>query len=68
MADDFVICVRDVKNGAFIAEPGQTRFLRIPAGVNTPTPAQAVTNQKDKRAWIQAMLSAASVPPPAQPR
>jgi len=25
MNDDFVICVRDVKSGAFISEPGSTK-------------------------------------------
>jgi esterase/lipase superfamily enzyme len=59
MANDFVICVRDVKAGAFIPEPGQTRFLRVPAG-ETPSPTHAATRQEDKRKWIEAVLAAAA--------
>ncbi len=58
MADDFMICVRDVKSGQFIAEPGETRFLRVPAGQN-PAPAHAATRKEDKRKWIDDVLNAA---------
>jgi esterase/lipase superfamily enzyme len=58
MADDFMICVRDVRSGKFIAEPGETRFLRVPPGQN-PSPAQAATRKEDKRKWIDDVLAAA---------
>jgi pimeloyl-ACP methyl ester carboxylesterase len=29
---EYVMCVRKIKNGEFIAEPGRTRYLKVPAG------------------------------------
>ncbi|MCE9594372.1 MAG: alpha/beta hydrolase [Planctomycetes bacterium] len=31
MADQYVICARDVSKGAFVAEPGKLRYLKVPA-------------------------------------
>ena len=61
MASDYVICVRDVSEGNFIAEPGTTRYLELPedTAANTPvnplSPAQA-TNRKD---WFQKVMAEA---------
>lgn len=38
---DFVMSVRDVRKGQFVAEVGQTRFLQVPDGANAD-PAQAI--------------------------
>jgi esterase/lipase superfamily enzyme len=58
MSDDFVISVRDVRAGKFVAEPGVTRFLLVPAGQD-PDPAQATKNKEEKRQWVAAVLKAA---------
>src|SRR5215831_10010180 len=46
---DFVICLRDIKNGKFDEEPhepGSTRFLLVPAGNADPSPADEVPQDK----------------------
>lgn len=46
---DYVFCVRSIKNNQFGGEPGATHFLKVPAGVNTPTPAHKIT----KAQWVR---------------
>ena len=41
MTDRFIMCARAIKNGIFIAEPGQSRFLIVPEG-ELPSPKHAV--------------------------
>ncbi len=50
---DYVMSVRDVRRGRFIAEVGATRCLAIPDG-SAPDPAQAIT----PGLWYQAVLAA----------
>jgi len=58
MNDDFVICVRDVKSGAFIPEPGSTKFLVVPPD-KLPSPTQKM-KQGD---WVEAVIEEATVVP-----
>jgi len=56
MTKDFVICLRDVKNGRFDEEPhepGDTTFLLVPSGNADPSPQDAVS--KDK--WESTLFS-----------
>jgi len=48
MSDYFVISARDVRKGAFRAEPGRLRYLRVPASA-LPEPAHEVP----VKAWFQ---------------
>ena len=50
---DFVMSVRDVRNGQFIAAVGKTRFLQVPVG-SSPDPAQAIA----AAAWYKAVTTA----------
>ncbi len=54
MSTDWVITVRSLRNGRFGAEPGPTRFLRVPAGED-PDPA----HRGGKRAWVDELIAAA---------
>ena len=55
MTDRFVMCARAVKNGSFIAEPGQSRFLLVPEG-ELPSPKHAV---KNPGLWLNKLRAAA---------
>lgn len=48
---DYVICARDVKNKAFVAEPGESRFLFVPTP-DLPKPSQAVK----KKVFLDAVM------------
>ena len=51
---DYVLSVRAVRNGAFVADVGPSKFLVVPPG-QAPAPAQAIT----PAAWYQAVRAAA---------
>lgn len=54
---NFIICTRDVDSrGRFVAEPGDTRYLRVPQGVRKYDPSHEVKN-RDK--WRLAVRAAA---------
>lgn len=52
---DYVLSVRAVRNGAFIADVGPSKFLVVPPG-QAPAPAQTIT----PAAWYQAVRAAAA--------
>lgn len=52
---DYVLSVRAVRNGAFVADVGPSKFLVVPPG-QAPAPAQAIT----PAAWYQAVRAAAA--------
>lgn len=52
--DRFVICTRAVRGNRFLAEPGPTRYLQVPAG-EAPAPAHTVTRPD---AWIKRLRRA----------
>ena len=53
---DYVICTRDTDgNGNFGAEPGETRFLRVPRGADTYSDADAIKPDR----WRLAVRDAA---------
>jgi hypothetical protein len=49
---DYVICVRNVRQGKFGAEPGSTRFFFVPGG-RDPAPDHAVSHT----AWAKAITA-----------
>lgn len=53
--DDYVLSVRAVRNGAFVADVGPSKFLVVPPG-QTPAPAQAIA----PAAWYKAVRAAAA--------
>jgi esterase/lipase superfamily enzyme len=55
MADRFVMSARAVRGQEFIAEPGETRFLRVPEG-KLPKPAHAI----DAALWHKQVRRAAT--------
>ena len=52
--DDYVLSVRAVRNGAFVAEVGPSKFLVVPPGQSL-APSQAIT----QAAWYKAVRAAA---------
>jgi pimeloyl-ACP methyl ester carboxylesterase len=53
MADvDYVITARAVRNGAFVADVGSVRYLRVPPDAAVPTPEMGTTSQGDINKWI----------------
>jgi esterase/lipase superfamily enzyme len=58
-----VICVRDVSKGAFIAEPGTTRYLELPEGTwdKTPDNPLAPTQAINRKDWFQKVMADAMV-------
>lgn len=56
MAEQFVMCARAIKNGAFIAEPGPTQFLLVPEG-ELPSPKHIV---KKTDQWFKKLRIAAT--------
>lgn len=54
---NFIICTRDVdRRGRFVAEPGATRFLRVPKGLKTYSPSHEI---KSRDRWRLAVRAAA---------
>ena len=51
---DYVLSVRAVRSGAFVADVGPSKFLAVPAD-QSPAPAQAIT----QAAWYKAVRAAA---------
>ncbi|MCU0809185.1 MAG: alpha/beta hydrolase [Candidatus Contendobacter sp.] len=52
--DDYVLSVRAVRNGAFVADVGPSKFLVVPPR-QSPAPTQAITQS----AWYKAVRTAA---------
>ncbi|MBY6202058.1 alpha/beta hydrolase [Maritalea mobilis] len=52
---DYVFSVRSIRQGAFIAEPGASHFLAVPAHEPAPTPDHVIR----KSAWVDAVFEAA---------
>src|SRR5437899_1332626 len=68
MASDYVICVRDVSKGSFIAEPGTTRYLELPEDTWQNTPDNPLKPGKDnggqeisRKDWFQKVMAKAVV-------
>lgn len=56
-ASNFIICTRDVDSrGRFVAEPGATRYLRVPQGIRRYDPSHEV---KSRDRWRLAVRAAA---------
>jgi len=54
-ASNFIICTRDVDSrGRFVAEPGPTRFLRVPQGLRKYDPSYEVTSRDRWRLAVRA--------------
>lgn len=53
--DDYVLSVRAVRSGAFVAEVGPSKFLAVPPD-QSPAPSQAIT----QAAWHKAVRAAAA--------
>lgn len=54
MSDNYFLCACAVKNNRFIAEPGPTKYLKVPAGT-VPTPEHAIAKGK----WVKELREAA---------
>lgn len=50
---EFIVTARNVRGGAFGAEPGPTRFLRVP-GNRKPKPDHAI----GRKVWVDAVMAA----------
>ncbi len=50
---DFLISARQVRRNEFVAEPGRTRFLKVPSN-RVPTPAHTIA----KTGWVDDVLAA----------
>ncbi len=55
VSSTFIICTREVKRGKYIAEPGETTFLRVSKSATTYGPGQA----KRRESWRKALRAAA---------
>ena len=53
---DYVLSVRAVRNGAFVADVGPSKFLVVPPDQETPTAAHAIT----QAAWYKLVRTAAA--------
>ncbi len=49
---DYMLTVRRVRGGAFIAEPGPAKYLALPEDTTQPRPDHATP----RRAWLDAVL------------
>jgi hypothetical protein len=49
----YVMCTRDVKKGQFTAEPGKTRYLRVPY-LDSPKP----THEISRNEWFKSVMTA----------
>src|SRR5689334_1227632 len=52
---DFVLSVRAVRSGAFVADVGPSKYLEVPDAAGTTDPSQATT----KADWFSKVISAA---------
>ncbi len=48
---NYVMCIRDVKNGNLIPEPGRSRFLSVPEGESP-----SLVHEMGKEAWIEQII------------
>ncbi len=55
MSANFILCVRDVRKGSFILEPGPARYLQVPKG-EIPLPKHTVPRGR----WIGELSEAAT--------
>lgn len=52
---NFIICTRDVDSrGRFVAEPGETRFLRVPKGARSYDPSHEMRSRERWRLAVRA--------------
>ena len=59
MEFDYVVCVRNVQQGQFGAEPGRTQFLAIPAQSSAlPSPGKT-GHEITRTAWVRKVLDQA---------
>jgi esterase/lipase superfamily enzyme len=67
---DYVMCARDVSKGAFNAEPGAVKFLRVPSNVTIPKPDHAVKKSEVPRwfAEVQGLADGDDNPNSISPR
>lgn len=56
---DYIVSARAIKNQQFSAEPGPSRFLRVPTGA-TPIPSHGSTTQSARREWFDEVTKAAT--------
>ncbi len=54
MSDNYFLCACAIKNQQFIAEPGPTKYLKVPAGT-VPAPEHAIAKGK----WVKELREAA---------
>ncbi len=52
---DYIFCTRGISAGAFVPRPGPTKFLEIPPGAMTLTPAMAIP----RRDWFDRVVALA---------
>jgi esterase/lipase superfamily enzyme len=60
---DYVITARAIRNGAFVADVGSVRYLRVPADVTMPTPQMGAANQSDINKWVEEVRTLADGAP-----
>lgn len=54
-SSNFIICTRDVDSkGRFVAEPGDTRYLRVPQGLRKYDPSHEIKNRDRWRLAVRA--------------
>lgn len=58
--NDFVVCARRVKQGAFNAEPGPSHMLVVPANSLAPLPNHGRMGDTWVKAWLQQLLAEAT--------
>jgi pimeloyl-ACP methyl ester carboxylesterase len=58
--NDFVVSARQIKRGVFVAEPGPSHMLVVPAGADAPLPRHGRTGDAWVKAWLQQLLEAAT--------
>jgi pimeloyl-ACP methyl ester carboxylesterase len=49
---DYVITTRAIRSGAFVADVGTVRYLRVPGDVAVPTPTMGTSGQSDINKWV----------------
>jgi esterase/lipase superfamily enzyme len=65
-AVDYVLTIRNISNGAFGEGIGSINYLRVPRGVDVPTPDMAVRSVRDQRKWIAEVSALADANPNPQ--
>jgi esterase/lipase superfamily enzyme len=63
MPNDYIICVRDVSKGHFIAEPGTTRYLELAEDTWDKTPSEPLlpTQSISRKDWFRKVMDEAMV-------